>query len=74
MQNNLHYLIFILNLALEAALLIQTWYRRHQAELEMRRRCAWKIYEFFEYTGVDDHRQVKSSNLRSVCSIFFLDP
>ncbi|EUB62039.1 Serine/threonine-protein phosphatase with EF-hands [Echinococcus granulosus] len=42
--------------ALKAALLIQTWYRRHQAELELRRRCAWKIYEFFEYTGADDQR------------------
>ncbi|KAM3183077.1 hypothetical protein ACTXT7_011061 [Hymenolepis weldensis] len=46
----------LLELTLKAALLIQTWYRRHQAELEMRRRCAWKIYEFFEYSGADDQR------------------
>ncbi|KAL5108498.1 hypothetical protein TcWFU_001552 [Taenia crassiceps] len=46
-------------ISLKAALLIQTWYRRHQAELEMRRRCAWKIYEFFEYTGADDQRHLK---------------
>ncbi|KAL5971570.1 Serine/threonine-protein phosphatase with EF-hand pef-1, partial [Taenia solium] len=46
-------------ISLKAALLIQTWYRRYQAELEMRRRCAWKIYEFFEYTGADDQRHLK---------------
>ncbi|KAM7535237.1 hypothetical protein Aperf_G00000095005 [Anoplocephala perfoliata] len=60
-----HWIKYARKKALEAALLIQSWYRRHQAELEMRRRCAWKIYEFFEYTGADDQRQILDSDLVS---------
>nr|CDS28269.1 serine:threonine protein phosphatase with [Hymenolepis microstoma] len=52
-------------ISIKAALLIQRWYRRHQAEVEMRRRCAWKIYEFFEYTGADDQRHILDSELVS---------
>ncbi|BHF71961.1 hypothetical protein SprV_0401502300 [Sparganum proliferum] len=45
--------------AVKAALLIQTWYRRCKAEIEIRRRCAWKIYEFFEYSAAEDEQNLR---------------
>ena len=52
-----------LRIALAAVVIIQSWFRRRQAILEIRRKAAWTIYQNIEYAGEQDQLKVSKITL-----------
>ncbi|THD28899.1 Serine/threonine-protein phosphatase [Fasciola hepatica] len=52
-----------------AAVLIQCWYRRKVANLEVQRRCAWKVLQALEYKANETNFSEKRLSFSSISNI-----